>query len=872
TEAEPSVDVQAVMLEVVAEKTGYPTEMLNMDMHLENDLGIDSIKRVEILSAVIEKVPGLPELDNNEMSKLQTIGEVVAFINASNPNGAIPTSTVETTTTTVTSTEVAAEAKVRRFTLGWKNADAINQYTNALATGSKVAITDNGTELANDLVTEFQNHGMEAFVCKDSHDTELATVDALIYLGGLKKFTNREEALAVNSNAFAFAKAVAAKFSSEGGVFVTVQDTDGKFSTDLDFPIKNPEQAIYRPYMAGLTGLVKTAGIEWAKAQTKAIDLEQGQRSTTELAQVLFQEVLLGGLEKEVGLLADGQRGKLFSLEEESEKEISLALPRGAVIVASGGARGVTAASLIELAKQVQPKIALLGRTELVAESEETVNLATEVELKKALLAQAKSGGTAITPKDLSRKVNAILANREVLTNLSLMEATGAEVKYLTCDIRNTDSVKTTLDSIRSDWGSIQAIVHGAGVVADKLIADKTTDQYEMVFATKIDGAISLLEATANDPIKMICFFSSVAGRSGNMGQSDYSMANEVLNKIAAYEYRRRAGKCVVKSINWGPWDSGMVGPALKKQFEKYGVPLISLAEGATLFANEVNGGSPSKVEVSVGGRPDGASLLPADEKPVIVLKKTLSYDEFALLGDHSIQGNAVVPFMFVQQWIVQSCQSQWSHLVVNELLDFRCLKGITLSNFKDESYELTFTLTEKVSTSDSAEVAVLVTGAAGNHFNATASLNVQTRKDEQAAVQLTELTKWQRNGFYDGEVLFHKNSFQVIESIDGIGANGLVGKLQSDSLKELVLDGGLQLALLWNWHNHGAGSLPMSISKLQYFDAEMTGLTTCTVVANKSSAQKSNLDIFFHNEAGHKLAEIKGLDLVTHFQKEFLP
>ncbi|MBX7195271.1 MAG: acyltransferase domain-containing protein, partial [Sandaracinaceae bacterium] len=61
--AAPSVDLEATMLAVVAEKTGYPAEMITPAMELEADLGIDSIKRVEILSAVRERAPGLPELD-----------------------------------------------------------------------------------------------------------------------------------------------------------------------------------------------------------------------------------------------------------------------------------------------------------------------------------------------------------------------------------------------------------------------------------------------------------------------------------------------------------------------------------------------------------------------------------------------------------------------------------------------------------------------------------------------------------------------------------------------------------------------------------------------------------------------------------------
>jgi polyketide-type polyunsaturated fatty acid synthase PfaA len=81
--AAPSVDVATinkVMLEVVADKTGYPTDMLELGMDMEADLGIDSIKRVEILGAVQELIPDLPELNPEDLAELRTLGEIVDYM------------------------------------------------------------------------------------------------------------------------------------------------------------------------------------------------------------------------------------------------------------------------------------------------------------------------------------------------------------------------------------------------------------------------------------------------------------------------------------------------------------------------------------------------------------------------------------------------------------------------------------------------------------------------------------------------------------------------------------------------------------------------------------------------------------------------
>jgi len=76
----PGVELVPLMLAVVAEKTGYPPDMVDLSMDLEADLGIDSIKRVEILSTVRERAPGLPELDPSALAPLRTLAQIVDFL------------------------------------------------------------------------------------------------------------------------------------------------------------------------------------------------------------------------------------------------------------------------------------------------------------------------------------------------------------------------------------------------------------------------------------------------------------------------------------------------------------------------------------------------------------------------------------------------------------------------------------------------------------------------------------------------------------------------------------------------------------------------------------------------------------------------
>ncbi|MDP9169450.1 MAG: acyltransferase domain-containing protein, partial [Acidobacteriota bacterium] len=89
----PAVHVADQLLRIVSEKTGYPVEVLDLDADLESGLGIDSIKRVEIFSALQEEVPGLPELKPENMAELRTLAQIAAFLGATPPVATTPVAT-----------------------------------------------------------------------------------------------------------------------------------------------------------------------------------------------------------------------------------------------------------------------------------------------------------------------------------------------------------------------------------------------------------------------------------------------------------------------------------------------------------------------------------------------------------------------------------------------------------------------------------------------------------------------------------------------------------------------------------------------------------------------------------------------------------
>ena len=78
--AAPAQDFSGLVASLVAEKTGYPVDMLEPDMDLEGELGVDSIKQVEILSALRESMPDLPEVEPEQIAELRTIRKIADFL------------------------------------------------------------------------------------------------------------------------------------------------------------------------------------------------------------------------------------------------------------------------------------------------------------------------------------------------------------------------------------------------------------------------------------------------------------------------------------------------------------------------------------------------------------------------------------------------------------------------------------------------------------------------------------------------------------------------------------------------------------------------------------------------------------------------
>ncbi|MCA8959937.1 MAG: acyltransferase domain-containing protein, partial [Planctomycetes bacterium] len=679
-DADGGDELATALLEVVAEKTGYPTEMLELDMELEADLGIDSIKRVEILSAVQERRPDLPVVDAEALGRLRTLSSVLDHFRshaASSGEGSRAPfdRSVEARDASTAAERRPSGALIRSIPTP-KRYDLGEESGRPLRGGTFVVL---GPE-------DPTRRAIEAELRRRT--IVVATIAATEY-GKRPALPSDLDGVIVVGNethdmlrfALSLATRSATMLRSRRGVFATVSRLGGRFGFD-DSRLASID--------GGLAGLAKTARGEWPEVSCRALDL--APEPNAKAIERLVDAVLSDGPE-EVGF-DDEARAWTIALEERRERELGpLPIGGGDLVVVTGGARGVTAAACLALAEAVSPHFVLIGRSAAPTDEPEFLRRAqTDAELKRALLAEASGRGERLAPRDLGERVSRVLAAREMRSTFDALERHGARVTYVPVDVSDAEAVRTFVASLEQP---VRGLIHGAGVLRDRRIEDKTSAEFDAVYGTKVEGFLALLEAISADDLRFCALFSSTTARLGRVGQVDYAMANEVLNKLA-YRVRGDHPGAKVVAFGWGPWEGGMVTPALRDLFRAEGVGLIPLDEGAHFFVDELRAVDDA-IEVIVLGPGPGDEPTGTDDSPrSTTTKRPLSAHDRSLrtarrfgvgrashpyLEDHRLGGLPVVPAAMMVEWLAEAVREAGGATEILAIEAFRVLRGIRVDD-----------------------------------------------------------------------------------------------------------------------------------------------------------------------------------------------
>jgi malonyl CoA-acyl carrier protein transacylase len=871
--------VQGVLLEVIAEKTGYPLDMLEPGMALDADLGIDSIKRVEILSALQERLPDAPAVKPEHLGSLHTLQDIAAFL-AESPQRPIPAPPARAVSVPLTPIPAAPSriekpAALERSVVRVVPLPPPPAADVSLKAGVEVVLTDDDPALAKALAERLAALGLcpRLARCADLARTLPASIGGLVILSSTTAPTDewlRDVLLAL--------KRCGPGLRQSGGVFVTVARLDGAFGLAGGSPRREPLDG-------GLASLAKTARHEWPEVHSKAIDMADSLDPLS-AAKFIEREMFLSG-PAEVGLSETGR----VTLER-----VVQGLPRGAshipfkpgeLVVVSGGARGVTAEVAVALARNFQPALVLLGRSPSPQpEPAWLADLADEAAIKRELSRRTPGA----PPRMIGEQARTILAEREIRATLERIGATGATVLYRSLDVRDPAAVANVLADVRREHGPVRGLVHGAGVLADAKIEDKTAEQFDAVYGTKVAGLRALLAAVGEDDLRALVLFSSSTARFGRAGQVDYAIANEVLNKLAWQEATRRPG-CQVVSLNWGPWDGGMVNPALKSLFAREGIGVIPLAAGAELLVDELRLGpkGPREVVVLAAGSAVSSKEVPAAHAagptlpPALPLafERVMEIDDFPVLEAHVLDGRPVLPMVLMLEWLAHAALVQNPGYAFHGCDDLRVLQGVPLEGAR----RVLRVGAGKAVRRDgffiaAAELRSQQDGREVLHARAEVVLaNSLPAAPPPREVPLLPAYPHVVEDLYRDGVLFHGPALQCIEHVEGCGAPGIVGVIRAGSVpstwlrqplrqhwlsEPLVIDGSFQLLILWSRDQHGAGNLPCHVRRYrQYRRAFPTREVRVAIAIDRATDLHALADIDYLDGEGKLIARIEGYECV---------
>ncbi|QTZ96451.1 type I polyketide synthase [Streptomyces auratus AGR0001] len=591
--------------EIIHTRTGYPREMLDAGLDLEADLSVDSIKRVEIIGALADRI-GLPqdaggaaEPAVEQLARVKTISGIVDWIAAARaepapapaPAGPAP---------------AAPPAPAPHTTVGPAGPDEpgggpaplppTRSLVRAVPLGAPVgrppAEVVAGVDFA--VVEDGQGVALAFTALLESHGARVRTVPAERLAGltgdGVAGVVDLS-ALRAGHAAVLPGQYAALRGALTGGSrwLLLATAAGGTFGQDAVGDAPDPLPG------AGLRGFARTAALEYPDALIRAVDIDPKDRPER-IAAHLLAELCAPGEPVVVGH-ARGARTTLRAVPVPLPHDRTATgrppLGPGSVVLLTGGARGITARTALALARTYGCHLELLGRTPLedTPEDPALAHAHDRIALRAALIAQGLR-----RPAEIEAAAGRVLARREIAGTLAALEPLAASVCYHAADVTDESAVRAVVDDIRDRHGRLDGIVHGAGTLEDKLLRDKDPASFARVFATKVDGARHLLSAAGEDT-GFVVLFGSVAGVFGNRGQADYAAANDALDTLAGAWSARMPGR--VLAVDWGPWAAtggGMVTEELERAYARRGVALLDPDAAAAALLDELARGTAAQV------------------------------------------------------------------------------------------------------------------------------------------------------------------------------------------------------------------------------------------------------------------------------------
>ncbi len=900
-------EIQQFLLSIVSEKTGYLPEMLELDLDLEADLGIDTVKQAELFAAVREHY-GIERREDLRLSDYNTLAKVLNFIKdgiaeqvTSSEEEEVPSSVsmgyVEGHESSKATQNLEGLNSISQ-TSPTQNADIhrripvpVLRPALALCLPTGVALDGNSRVLivadrggaAEALERKLRARKVQVIKLASGSAEEIHSkvslaegngpIDGVYFLPGLDAEPSLAEMASQDWDRMLderlFALAALLRSLPETAFLVCATRMGGLHG----YGPQDPAAAV----SGGLRGLAKAMAREREKMFVKVVDFEKDANANT-AAGCLLDETLRDPGTVEIGLEGSLRYG--IALAEKPIGESEAKLPEGAVIVISGGSGGIVAPVVLDLATATRAHFYLLGRSALPTVNDPDLALlrSDREALKHAIAQRLTESGERATPSRVDAKLAALERAAATLETMAQVEKLGGKAVYIACDVTSPQAVEHAVQQVLAVEGRVDVLIHAAGLDHSRKLESKPEDEFRQVVAVKAGGFFHLWKALEKLKAlpRFVAVFTSISGRFGNSGQTDYSAANDLAARLAAVIHSEHP-EIRVSALDWGAWaEVGMASRGYIPRLMKLaGIEMLNPLQAAPLVRAELLAGGDCEVILagelgqleSASNAEGGLDLERANEalragKPIhtmlsrvtgmslndgILLEADLDPNHEPFLKDHALNGIPVLPgvmgiegFTVAAKHIASVLGSARAGFEVVRLDDIQFLAPFKFyrNQPRRSAWKARVLRTAEGLVADvSLESDMLLHNKAVEHMrHFSGRVLLQPQVDHQDLI--VAAPKW--NGAYTVQaadiyrLYFHGPSFQVLAGVQRSGEM-VLGKLQRDLpaitsggqtlfSTPILLELCLQTAGVWEAGLTGTLALPSSIGQLRLHKNKTNG------------------------------------------------
>ncbi len=312
------------------------------------------------------------------------------------------------------------------------------------------------------------------------------------------------------------------------------------------------------PDGGAMAGLLKALHIEESRRETSRVRAKVIDAPADEPVENLVDAMLreLAASEPEVEVCwSNHVRRVIRPLAKSLPAHPARDIPRGGTWVVTGGARGITAIAARELARRYGWKLHLIGKSPAPQADAPWRNY-SEAEMKTFKMSLARQA--VAEGRSPSEAWDRVMKDVEIFNNLRQFHDAGLQATYHACDISDRAALAAVLNQVRRQAGSINGILHGAGVIDPGRFENKRSAMVTSLIGAKFDGTLNLMALTEQDSLAFFVGFGSISGRFGGNGLTDYAAGNDALAKVIDW-FRAARPDCRAACIHWESWEgSGM--------------------------------------------------------------------------------------------------------------------------------------------------------------------------------------------------------------------------------------------------------------------------------------------------------------------------